>query len=214
VSGCIVVDYGRGNLLSVTRAIEHCGTAPRLSDDAREIAAADRVVLPGVGAFGDAMAELRRRRLTDSILDYASTERPLLGICIGMQILFDRSEEFGLHDGLGLIPGAVAAIPPTGADGEPHKVPHIGWSEIAPPETGPSWEDTPLAGIDPGTRFYFVHSFTARPADPASRLADADYDGRTISAMVRRGPLFGCQFHPEKSGPSGLRVIENFLTRT
>ena len=124
-----VIDYGVGNLLSVSRALEHCGAQVDLADNPAQIARAHRLVLPGVGAFKDGMDGLRERALVEPIRQYASGGRPLLGICLGMQLLLDVSEEFGAHEGLGLIPGRVAAIPATTADGVPHKIPHIGWNE-------------------------------------------------------------------------------------
>ena len=134
-----------------------------------------------------------------------------MGICLGMQMMLEASEEFGMHEGLGLIPGNVVAIPPTATDGKPHKIPHIGWNDLLPPTPGTDWNETILAGVSPGTAVYFVHSFAAVPASPEHRLADCDYDGRIISAAVKFGNLYGCQFHPEKSGEAGLRILKNFL---
>ena len=207
-----VVDYGRGNLFSVTRAFEYWDAEVELTDCATRIGAAERLVLPGVGAFGDAMAEMRRRNLTGSLEDYTASGRPLLGICIGMQLLFEESGEFGTHRGLGLIPGRVEAIPGSGTDGRPHKVPHVGWAPLERAAECATWEDTILAGLDANAYVYFVHSFTARPTDDGDRLADCDYDGRPISAAVHHGSLWGCQFHPEKSGPVGLAILRNFIT--
>jgi glutamine amidotransferase len=205
-----VIDYGMGNLHSVCRALEHVGADAALTEKPEEIAAATHLVLPGVGAFKDGMAELAKRGFVDAVRAYAKTGKPLLGICLGMQMLFEESEEFGRHEGLALMPGAVRAIPAQGADGKPHKIPHIGWNALVPPQ-GASWEGTLLSGIPAGTEAYFVHSFTAQPADEALRLADADYDGCRVSAVVREGRVYGCQFHPEKSGPAGLAMLRNFL---
>ena len=175
--------------------------------------AAERLVLPGVGAFGDAMEALGRRGLIEPVQEYAKSGRPFLGICIGMQLMFDGGEEFGDHEGLGLIPGRVVAIPDTDAHGQPHKVPHIGWTRLDAPDTTPSWDDTILAGLSADDWVYFVHSFAAIPTDDRHRLADSDYGGRTISAVVRRGSLWGCQFHPEKSGSVGIAVLSRFLAQ-
>ena len=131
-----------------------------------------------------------------------------MGICVGMQMLLDDSEEFGRHEGLGLIPGSVVAIPQTGADGQPHRVPHMGWNRLI---VDPSRSGALLDGIDENAWVYFVHSFTAFPDDPSCRLADADYNGRKIAAVIGRGNVMGCQFHPEKSGEAGLSIIRNFL---
>jgi glutamine amidotransferase len=211
----LIVDYGVGNLLSVGRAFEHCGATVTLSGDPAAIANAERVVLPGVGAFGDCVNALRARGLDQAVMQHVARQRPLIGICVGMQMLFDGSEEFGQHQGLGLIPGQVTAIPSTDSVGRPLKVPHIGWSPLVMSEAaGASWDGTLLAGLQPGTAAYFVHSFHGQPVDPAHRVADALYGGRRVTAAVRRGTLFGTQFHPEKSGPVGLAMIRNFLDLT
>jgi glutamine amidotransferase len=209
----LIVDYGVGNLLSVRRAFEHCGATVELSGDPACLERASRVVLPGVGAFGDCVAALHALGLADAVRDYVATGRPLLGICVGMQMLFDASEEFGRHEGLGIIPGIVQAIPHTDATGCPLKIPHIGWSCLELPESGSpdGWTGSILANIAPGTAAYFVHSFTARPADSRHRLADTVYGGFRIAAAVRKGSVIGVQFHPEKSGPAGLAMIRSFL---
>lgn len=206
-----VVDYGMGNLLSVCRALEQCGAEVLLTASPPAVDGAERLVLPGVGAFADGMAELSRGGFVGPIRNFARTGRPFLGICLGMQMMLDGSEEFGAHEGLGLIPGNVVAIPPTGTDGKAHKIPHIGWNALLPPTPSTDWGGTILGGIAPGTEVYFVHSFTAVPASPVHRLADCDYDGRSISAAVKSGAMYGCQFHPEKSGEAGLRILKSFL---
>ena len=206
-----VVDYDRGNLFSVRRALEHCGAEVELTDAAPGIEAAERLILPGVGAFGDAMAGLRQRGLVEALRSYASNGRPFLGICIGMQLLFERSDEFDAGEGLGVLPGAVVAIPTEGADGSPHKVPHVGWTGIAPAADGISWQGTLLQGIEPDTPFYFVHSFTPMPEKPEHRLADGHYNGHRLSAAVRRDNVYGFQFHPEKSGEAGLDILRAFI---
>lgn len=206
-----IIDYGIGNLLSVARAFEHCGAAPVLATDPDSIRDAERLVLPGVGAFADGMQGLRDRGLIGPIREFAASGRPFLGICLGMQMMLDAGEEFGLHEGLGLIPGRVVAIPSTTSDGRPHKIPHIGWGTLELPDPETSWGNTILDGIAPGAAAYFVHSFTAFPSDPGHRLADCRYNGRLISAVVRSGSLYGCQFHPEKSGEVGLAIIRNFI---
>lgn len=206
-----IIDYGVGNLLSVARACLHCGAEPMLTTSAEDILAAERIILPGVGAFAKGMEGLHKYGLVDAIKQYAGSGRPFLGICLGMQMMFDSSEEFGNHKGLGLIPGTVVAIPPTATDGTPHKIPHIGWNSLVLPVSLSTWDETILAGIAPYASVYFVHSFTAVPADQANRLADCLYNGRLISAAVRHGNLYGCQFHPEKSGEVGLAIIQNFI---
>jgi len=204
-----VLDYGIGNQLNVLRALEHCGAAVQVVQRAADAAAAiDRLVLPGVGAFGDAMAELRARGFDDLVRRFAATGRPFLGICVGLQVMFDGSEEMGRHDGLGLLRGQVLAVPATGADGRAHRIPHIGWRPLL---AASPWAGTILADAAPLERVYFVHSFSAQPAEEGVRLADVDYDGRRICAAVHRDNLHGCQFHPERSGEAGLAVLRRFL---
>lgn len=206
-----VVDYGVGNLYSVTRAFEYVGAEVELTADVAAIRAASRLVLPGVGAFRSCVEELAGHGLTGVVRDFALCGRPMLGICVGMQMLFSSSDEFGITPGLALIPGHVTVVPSTGADGAPHKIPHIGWNRLRLAEGRDSWAGTLLDGLTPGeASVYFVHSYTAQPQS-SDRLADADYDGRLISAVVRSGSLYGCQFHPEKSGETGLSIIRNFL---
>ena len=206
-----ILDYGSGNVLSVQRALERCGAEVALATQERELAAADRLVLPGVGAFAACMRALEHRRLLDAIRAFAASGRPFLGICVGMQILFEESEEFGRHAGIGLVPGAVRIVPSTGMDGRPHRIPHIGWAPLALPQGRNGWEGTILADTRPGESGYFVHSYTAVPADPRHRLADVDYDGRLIAAAIARDNVAGTQFHPEKSGAVGLRIVSRFL---
>lgn len=205
-----LVDYGSGNIFSVTRALETQGADVTLTGDPAVVRSAERVVLPGVGAFAAGMAGLREHGLADALLDFARRERPLLGICLGMQMLFEHSAEFGAHEGLGLIAGDITAIDPGDAGGARLKVPHIGWSALKP-AGGRAWAATLLDGLAPGTRAYFVHSFTAVPTRDDVRLADTWYGSSRVSAAVQQGHIAGCQFHPEKSGPDGLAVIRRFL---
>lgn len=206
-----VVEYDIGNIRSVSMALEHCGAKVLLTDDPKKILEADRLVLPGVGAFAKGMANLEDKSLLEPLNDYAKTGRPFLGICLGMQMMFETSEEFGHTKGLGFIEGTVKAIPKTKADNERHKIPHIGWNGLRNPSNGASWDYTILEGVEPMAPVYFVHSYTAYPARPENRLADCDYNGRLISATVKQGNLYGCQFHPEKSGVAGLKIIHNFI---
>ncbi len=204
-----VLDYGIGNQLNVLRALEHCGASVKVVQKA---SAADldaqRLVLPGVGAFGDGMAELRARGFDDLVKRFAQTGRPFLGICVGMQVMFDASEEMGEHAGLGLLAGRVRAVPATGADGGSHRIPHIGWRPLEP---SAPWDGTILADVPARDRVYFVHSFAADPTQQGVRLAYVDYDGVSICASVHRDNLYGCQFHPERSAETGLSVLRRFL---
>lgn len=206
----IVIDYGVGNLLSVRRGLEYCGATVNLTGEADLILAGQRVVLPGVGAYGNAMQALHALNLVPVIREVASRGTPLLGICLGMQLLLNESEEFGRTAGLGLIPGQVRAIPNQSTTGDPLKIPHIGWNSIEP--SGQSrWDGTLLAHNMAGDAMYFVHSFMASPTDSASRLADCTYGGHRISAVISRDNVAGCQFHPEKSGELGLKILRRFL---
>jgi imidazole glycerol-phosphate synthase subunit HisH len=206
-----VVDYGVGNLYSVSRAVEKAGGEVCLSDDHAEIAAADRLILPGVGAFRDGMAGLASRGLDEAVTAFAATGRPLLGICLGMQMLASESLEFGSYRGLGLVPGRVRPIPRHGVNGTPHKIPFIGWAALEP--TRPEeFAGTPLYGVTNGDSIYLVHSFHVEPENAADTLAVYRYNGVPVTAAVGRDNIFGCQFHPEKSGPVGLGIIGRFLT--
>jgi len=201
-----VIDYGMGNLLSVCRALEHLGATVTLSGDPLTVEGAERLVLPGVGAFGDGMAELRQRGLVEVLRDRAGAGTPLLGICLGAQMLLDGSEEFGDHAGLGLIPGRVRALPASDTAGRPLKIPHVGWADLHGDRPHPL-----LAGIPDGSAVYFVHSFQCHPADREHLLAHCRLGDRPVTAMVARDNVSGCQFHPEKSGPVGLQILANFL---
>jgi imidazole glycerol-phosphate synthase subunit HisH len=202
-----IVDYGLGNLFSIEQACRKAGILARVTDRPAEIARAALVILPGVGAFGDAMRELRRRDLVSVLRAHATSGRMLFGVCLGMQLLMDESQEFGTHRGLGLIPGVVERLP-----GQPGmKVPQIGWSKV---DAERSWEHTPLAGVATGSYFYFVHSFHVRPADPHDILASSAYGGTSYCSAIQRGSVFGVQFHPEKSGPTGLSVYAGFARFT
>jgi imidazole glycerol-phosphate synthase subunit HisH len=204
-----VLDYGIGNQLNVLRALEHCGASVKVVQkaSAADVEAA-RLVLPGVGAFGDGMAELRSRGFDELVKRFAQTGRPFLGICVGMQVMFDASEEMGEHEGLGLLAGRVRAVPAVGTDGKPHRIPHIGWRPLEP---AAAWAGTILADVQPMERVYFVHSFAAGPSEDRVRLANVGYDGLAICAAVHHDNLYGCQFHPERSAETGLNVLRRFL---
>lgn len=206
-----VIDYGVGNLLSVQRGLEHCGAKVTLTADPEQILAAQRVVLPGVGAFGNAMRALERLNLVSVIREIADRHTPLLGICLGMQLLLDESEEFGNTAGLGMIPGRVVPVPAQTLSGEPQKIPHIGWSALQLSNALTDWQDTLLQENRPGDSAYFVHSFMAVPTDPVHRIANCAYGGHLIPAAIGRDQITGCQFHPEKSGEVGLKILRRFI---
>jgi glutamine amidotransferase len=204
-----IVDYGLGNLFSIRQACARVGLAPIVTADRREIAAAAGVILPGVGAFGDAMAMLHRLDLVSLLHDLAASDTPLLGICLGLQLLMAESQEFGRHAGLGILEGSVTRLergaPPT------VKVPAVGWNQIHPAQA--SWDGSDLEGLEPGAWMYFVHSYRVVPADPSLVLSHTTHGPVTYCSSLRRGALFACQFHPERSGAAGLQLYRHFARR-
>jgi glutamine amidotransferase len=218
-----VVDYGLGNLFSIKHACSHVGMTGTITSSARDIEIADAVVLPGVGAFGDAMAAIRRHDLEAPLRAVADAGTPLIGICLGMQLLLTESAEFGCHRGLGLIDGTVESL--EGAGRPDLKLPHIGWSSLRPTRhhrnavpgqtTGPpdAWAATPLGHLHAGDQMYFIHSFQARPADAATVLAWSEYGGVPFCAAMTRGNILAFQFHPERSGPLGLGIYAALASR-
>lgn len=207
-----IVDYGIGNLFSVARAIETMGGEPVFASRFAEVRDAERLLLPGVGAFEPCATTLRDKGLADAVKAFVETERPFLGICVGMQLLFDYSLEFGKHEGLGLVPGHVDAIPSVDDAGN-RKVPHIGWSRLLKPASRERWDDTALANLPEEASAYFVHSYNCAPQDDAWRLAEADYQGFRVCAAIQRDNITAFQCHPEKSGKVGLKIVENFMAQ-
>ena len=206
-----IVDYGRSNLLSVQRALEYCGAAVEYASTPEQVSAAGALVLPGVGAFADGMNLLRESGLARAVCTRARQGVPLLGICLGMQFLFDSSSEGGFTPGLGLLPGTVEAIPGHTTQGQPLRVPHIGWAPLYPAQQRESFLGSTLEAIPTKSQVYFVHGYRAMPARQADRLADTLYGGHRICAAVQRGNITGVQFHPEKSGEVGLVILRTFL---
>ena len=206
-----VIDYGLSNLRSVQNALTHCGAEVELTNSPADVRAAEALVLPGVGAFRDGMAGLERLGLVEVILQKAAEGTPLLGICLGMQMLFGESEEFGTCPGLGLIPGRVVKIPDTDGQGNPQKVPHIRWDPLFPAGGRADFNGTVLEKVATGQECYFIHSYEAKPANETDRLADTRYGGRSVCAVAAHGSVVGCQFHPEKSGPVGLLILSQFI---
>ena len=206
-----IVDFGLGNLFSVLRACEEAGAEASTTASPSDLAAADGVVLPGVGAFGDAMKALDAAGLSRALKAAVAGGKPLLGICLGMQLLMEESSEFERHEGLGLIPGRVVRFPKT-ADGEPLKVPHVGWSRLHAAAPG-RFRGTPLDGLPEGAYMYFVHSYYVEPADPSVAVSRSRYASVDFCSSLARENVFACQFHPERSGPEGLRVYRSWLSR-
>ena len=195
-----IVDYQMGNLRSVQKAVERVGGNAIITSDASQVAAADALILPGVGAFGDAIAEINRRDLADPIRDFVQTGRPFLGICLGLQLLFEHGYEHGTHQGLGILPGDVRRFELP----SDYKVPHMGWNTVR--QTAPS---AILDEVVDGAHFYFVHSYYVVPEDESLTSLSCDYGGE-FCAMVTRDNLFATQFHPEKSQANGLRLLRAF----
>ena len=204
-----VIDYGVGNLLSVQRSIEFLGIDVECTANPIKIKSADRVILPGVGAFGNAMEALRVLGLVDVILDVVSANIPLLGICLGMQLLFDESEEFGISKGLEVVPGRVVSLPALSTSGNHLKNPHIGWSCVV--AENQSMDSAIFTKDLDDAAMYFVHSYMAVPRDDAVITATTNFGGHHIPAVISSGNVYGSQFHPEKSGQVGLKMIANFL---
>ena len=207
-----VIDYGLGNLLSVRRALEHCGATVTVTSDPDTILSVPRVVLPGVGAFAHGMTELRSQGLDTIVRKVAAQGSILLGICLGMQMLLDRSVEFSNTEGLGIIPGSVVPVPLTTTNGFSQKVPHIGWNNLILPPGFESWEESLLQKVTPGEAVYFVHSFMAVPKNPKHCIANCLYGGVPVPAIIGWDNIYGCQFHPEKSGVVGLKILRRFLS--
>ena len=206
-----IVDYELGNLFSVKNACEQVGMDASITSDAWEIRQADAVILPGVGAFGNAMETLRRLGLVGVLKETADSGngKPFVGICLGMQLLMTESFEFGRHEGLGLIEGRVVKLQADQEGGRRLKVPQIGWNQIYP-ETDGDWENSPLAGLRGGEHMYFVHSFYVEPKN-STTLSQTLYGPIRFCSSLRKGNIVAFQFHPERSGPSGLQIYRNLV---
>lgn len=193
-----IIDYGMGNLRSVQKGFEKAGFSASVTGDPDAVRKADKVVLPGVGAFGDAMANLKSADMLEVINETVKQGKPFLGICLGLQLLFESSEEGGFHEGLKIFPGRVRLLPPG------LKVPHMGWNQIEIQK-----EDPILKGIPEKSAFYFVHSYYVDPADPMITTTLTEY-GIRFTSIASSGNVFGIQFHPEKSSSLGLQILKNF----
>ena len=198
-----LIDYDAGNMRSVEKALDFLGEKPVVTRKREEILGADRIILPGVGSFGDAMDNLEAFGLTEVIKEAVEKKIPLLGICLGMQVLFEKSEESPGVKGLGILEGEIVRFPKT----EGLKIPHMGWNSLSCSKDGRLFE-----GLEENPYVYFVHSYYLKAKDPKIVKATAEY-GVTIHASVEKGSVFGCQFHPEKSGGTGLHILKNFIER-
>ena len=203
-----IIDYGMSNLLSISRAFEHVGADIQIVDTPESISKADYLVLPGVGAFPDGMAELNKRHLSDSIRKFALSGRPLLGVCLGMQMLLGQGHEHTLTQGLNIIEGEVLPLP---KDMPGFKVPNINWHSVFAPQGG-TWENSILHNTQEETCFYFVHSYFAKPASAKHVLALSRFGKLEFAASVIKDNVVGTQFHPEKSGEDGLNLLKQFIS--
>lgn len=197
-----LIDYNMGNLFSVTQAFKYCGETPRIVTDAAELMKFDAAVLPGVGNFGEGMLRLRESGLAEKVIEFAGTGRPLLGICLGMQMLLGESDEAPGATGLNLISGKVRRFPEMGL-----KVPQIGWNDVAFKQVSVPL----LAGLEDKSFFYFVHSYYVCPDDAGAVIGETEY-GVRYASIIGRDNIYGCQFHPEKSQNCGLQIVKNFIT--
>lgn len=207
-----IVDFGLGNLYSVKHACAHVGLTAAVTSSPAEVSAADAIILPGVGAYADAMNTLDRLGLSNVIREFVASGRPLVGICLGMQLLMSTSDEFGRHEGLGIIDGSVVRFQDPAAGGRKLKVPQIGWNGIhrVPAQDGRDpWTATFLDGIAEGEPMYFVHSYVVQPADPRVVLSTTTYGDAQFCSSLRYKNVAACQFHPERSGPQGLKIYRN-----
>jgi glutamine amidotransferase len=209
----VIVDFGLGNLYSVKHACAHVGVSATITSSPADVLRADAIILPGVGAYGDAIATLDRLGLVTAIREFAASGRSVVGICLGMQLLMSGSEEFGQRDGLGIIPGRVTRFQNPRLGDRQLKVPQIGWNGIRRPDAGGSetdpWTGTFLDAVPDGAPMYFVHSYVVHPADTRVVLSTTRYGDTEFCSSLRQGNIMACQFHPERSGPEGLKIYRN-----
>jgi glutamine amidotransferase len=208
-----IIDYGMGNILSLQRALRHVGATTLLSEDEFAISNAERLVLPGVGAFGRGIEEIKRRGIDHAINKYLISERPFLGICLGMQLLLTESFEFGHHKGLNIFPGKVIRLHKSESD-QQLKIPQIGWNMLLKPSTRDhvQWSIGILNTISERDYMYFVHSFACYPNSSSIIIAETEYGRDCFCSVLGSGNVYGCQFHPERSGEKGLKILNNFVT--
>jgi len=204
-----IIDHGCSNILNLVRAINFLGHETKVTRQEKVIMNSTHVILPGVGAFSNAMLQLKKYNLDNIIIEYAKLNKPMLGICLGMQILLTSSEEFGTHKGLGIIAGKVNKI--SNKKNKNIKIPHVGWNEIYPTKNK-EWNSKILNKKLIGKNFYFVHSFVASTKNTDATIASCEYSEISIPAVIEQKNIFGCQFHPEKSGENGLNVLQNFCS--
>lgn len=203
----VIVDYGVGNLQSLKKAFNFLGAEPVITEDAREVETADALILPGVGAFAAGMRGMEVRGLLDAVTAFAKSGKPMLGICLGAQIFFQRGYEFGEHKGLGIIPGTVVRFPESAVK---EKIPEVGWNQVKK-SRGISWNGTIFNSLEKRLTAYFVHSYIFEPEKAENIFGSTTYGGYTFCSAIRSDNIYGTQFHPEKSGSVGLTILKNFL---
>lgn len=200
-----IVNYGVGNTHNLVKAFSYCGVTPTITEEVEEILGSDAIVLPGVGAFEAGMKGLDIKNITNTVKDFAKSGKPVLGICLGAQLLFDKGYEFGEHKGLGLISGEVVSLPK-----DKVKLPHIGWNMVKKPKQT-KWDDSIFKGLNKEFETYFVHSFVFKTPDKKLILSNTKYGESEFASAVKKGSIYGLQFHPELSHRSGLHIIKNFI---
>lgn len=205
-----IIDYGVGNLFSIAQAVIYVGGTPVITSDKEVILKSNHLILPGVGAFGNAMDNLKDLDLVSPIVDYIASGKPLMGVCLGMQILFDESEEFGNNKGLGIIKGTIKKFPESAVNGQQVKIPQIAWNRIYKNKEE-DWKASPLAQVEEGAFMYFVHSYFAAPEDPDTILSRSNYAGLDYCSAVKKDNVYAFQFHPEKSTTQGLAIYKEFI---
>ena len=207
-----IIDYQMGNLFSVKQACLHVGLEPVVTTEEKILLEADAAILPGVGAFGEAMSHLRQLDFIDSIKEFVKTGKPFMGICLGMQLLFSKTEEFGIHEGIGIIPGKVVRFLNLEKGRRKKKVPHVGWNQINFSSHIKSWERTPLEAVAVGEYMYFVHSFYTIPDDTNVTVTQTNYENEQYCSAILHQNVFATQFHPEKSGEEGLKIYKKWAS--
>ena len=209
-----IIDYGLGNLFNVQRAFKFLGTNAVVSSSPKEVYKYDKIVLPGVGAFGEGIKNLRKSGLLEVLVESKDKGKSILGICLGMQLLLSESEENGLNNGLAFIPGKVVRFPPSSINGRNYKVPQISWNSITYSEsqTNKKWKNSILKDLPDQVYMYFVHSFYARVEKEKDSIALTNYGNTTYTSVVQFENVVGCQFHPERSGKFGLKILQNFIS--
>ena len=209
----VVIDLGIGNLMSIIRGLEYCGAKVIVTSNPEIILNSSHVVLPGDGAFKFAMEQVKKRNLLNTLKSFNKSNSNLLGICIGMQMLFDESSEFENYEGLGLISGKVVPIPNKDTNGKKLTLPHIGWNNLQKSDHLKNWNETLLENNKVKDEMYFIHSYMATPLNPSCKVAVCIYGGHKITAVVMKNKITGCQFHPEKSGNLGLKILKKFIEK-